>query len=74
MRHILATFFFFSISLAAFTQKDAQAVKILDRFSSLALGAPSVSMKFTIKTVDQVEGTDKSISGSIILSQGQVQA
>jgi outer membrane lipoprotein-sorting protein len=69
MRQILATFFLFTISLAAFTQNDAQAVKILDRFSSLALAAPSVSMKFTIRTVDQVEGTDKNISGSIILSK-----
>jgi outer membrane lipoprotein carrier protein len=67
MRQSLATFFLFILSLTAFPQKDAQAVKILDRFSSLALGAPSVSMKFIIKTVDQVEGTDKDISGSIIL-------
>jgi outer membrane lipoprotein carrier protein len=71
MRHILTTFFLFIISLTAFPQNDAQALKILDRFSSLALAAPSVSMKFTIKTVDQVEGTDKSISGSIILSRNK---
>jgi len=69
MRQILATFFFFTISLTAFPQNDAQAVKILNKFSSLALGAPSVSMKFAIRTVDQVEGTDKTISGSIILAR-----
>jgi len=50
-------------------QNDAEAVKILDRFSRTALSAPSVSMKFDLETVDQMEGTDNKSTGSIILSK-----
>jgi outer membrane lipoprotein-sorting protein len=57
------------VSIAALSQSDAEAVKILDRFSSLALGAPSVSMKFNLETIDQVEGTNNNVSGTIILSK-----
>ncbi len=57
------------ISLTAYSQNDAEAIKILDRFSAVALGAPSVSMKFNLETVDQVEGTKNNVSGSIILSK-----
>ncbi len=74
MRSILTGFFLTFISLAAIAQNDTEAIKILDKFSALALGAPSVSMKFTLETIDQVEGTNNSSSGSIILQQGQVQA
>ena len=31
-------------------QNDQEAVKILDKFSANALGAPSVSMKFNLVT------------------------
>jgi outer membrane lipoprotein-sorting protein len=55
--------------LTAYPQNDKEAVKILDRFSELALAAPSVSMKFNLETIDQVEGTNNSVSGSIILSK-----
>ena len=57
------------ISLTAYSQSDAEAIKILDRFSAVALGAPSVSMKFNLETIDQVEGTKNNVSGSIILSK-----
>jgi len=50
-------------------QNNAEAVKILDRFSRTALSAPSVSMKFDLETVDQMEGTDNKSTGSIILSK-----
>jgi len=50
-------------------QKDDEAVRILDRFSQKALGAPSVSMTFDLETTDQVEGTDSKISGSAMLSR-----
>ena len=69
MRQFLAVFSLFILSLSAFPQNDAEAVKILDRFSSNALSAQAISMKFTIETVDQIEGTNKNISGSIILSK-----
>ncbi|MGB8490847.1 MAG: outer membrane lipoprotein carrier protein LolA, partial [Bacteroidales bacterium] len=52
-----------------FSQKDAEAVKILDRFSARALAAPSVSMKFDLITTDQTDGTTKTDEGSIILKK-----
>jgi outer membrane lipoprotein-sorting protein len=69
MRTFLTSLFLILISLTAVAQNDAEAVKILDKFSALALGAPSVSMKFTMETIDQVEGTNNSSTGSIILSK-----
>jgi outer membrane lipoprotein carrier protein len=69
MRTFLISFFLCFISLAVYSQNDAEAVKILDRFSATALGAPSVSMKFNLETIDQVEGTKNNVSGSIILSK-----
>lgn len=69
MRSILTGFFLTFTSLAAISQNDTEAIKILDKFSALALGAPSVSMKFTMETIDQFEGTNNSSSGSIIFSK-----
>lgn len=59
---------FFS-SIIAFAQNDPEAVRVLDRFSSRALSAPSVKMGFSLETVDQIEGTDNTVEGSIILSK-----
>jgi outer membrane lipoprotein-sorting protein len=67
MRTFLIGSFLFLVSIIAYTQNDQEAVKILDKFSELALSAPSVSMKFNLETIDQVEGTNSSESGSIIL-------
>lgn len=50
-------------------QKDNDAVKILDKFSDSALGAPSVSMKFDLVKTDQMENTKDTLKGSIILSK-----
>ena len=36
------------LSINVTAQTDQEAIKILDRFSSNALGAPSVSMKFNL--------------------------
>jgi outer membrane lipoprotein carrier protein len=69
MRTFLSGLFLVLTSLTAIAQNDAEAVKILDKFSAQALGAPSVSMKFTMETIDQVEGTNNSSTGSIILSK-----
>jgi outer membrane lipoprotein carrier protein len=69
MRTFSTSFLLVLFSLAAYSQSDAEAIKILDRFSAIALGAPSISMKFNLETVDQVEGTKNNISGSIILSK-----
>lgn len=49
------------------SQNDPRAVTILDKFSATATAAPSVSIKFLLITVDQVENTKDSLSGSVIL-------
>ena len=69
MRKFLIGFTLVIISLTAYSQNDTDAVKILDSFSANALAAPSVSMKFNLETVDQLEGTKNDVSGSIILSK-----
>lgn len=50
-------------------QSDTRAVSILDKFSAAATSAPSVSMKFLLVTVDQVENSKDTLAGSIILSK-----
>ncbi len=50
-------------------QNDQSAVKILDKFSSTALSAPSVSMKFTLSTDDLAENTRDTIKGTVIISK-----
>ena len=69
MRKFLIGFSLIIISVTAYSQNDTDAVKILDSFSANALAAPSVSMKFNLETVDQLEGTKNDVSGSIILSK-----
>ncbi|HBE42101.1 MAG TPA: hypothetical protein DDW27_13005 [Bacteroidales bacterium] len=56
------------ITLIASGQSDPMAISILDKFSSTASKAPSVSMKFILITDDQVEKRKDTISGSVILS------
>jgi len=48
-------------------QSDPAAVKVLDKFSAAASSAPSVSMKFLMVTVDQMEKTTDSLTGSVLL-------
>lgn len=64
---LIITLHFAILSVSA--QNDPQAIKILDRFSAKATGAPSVSMKFLLKTTDQIENTEDTIEGSVILSK-----
>ena len=45
-------------------QNDPAAVKILDKFSSKALAAPSVSMKFILVTDRPAENTNDTLDGS----------
>ena len=52
-------------------QNDPDAVRILDKFSSTALRAPSVSMKFNLVSNDQAENTNDTLSGSIIISNNK---
>jgi outer membrane lipoprotein carrier protein len=63
--------FLFSLlsSINALAQKDQSAINILDKFSSSAMAAPSVSMKFDMVTIDQMENKQDTLTGSIILSK-----
>jgi len=61
-----------SILMLAFIasgQTDPAAVKVLDKFSSNALNAPSVSMKFKLVTDDLAENTNDTLTGSVIISR-----
>ena len=66
---ILCLPFFLLLTFNAIGQNDPEALKILDKFSANALGAPSVSMKFDLVTTDQVENKNDTLTGYIILSK-----
>jgi outer membrane lipoprotein-sorting protein len=61
--------FFLIQSLNLLSQNDKTATVILDKFSSGATSAPSVSMKFKMTTLDQAANTRDTVSGNIILSK-----
>ena len=42
-------------------------MKILDRFSSSALAAPSISMSFDLITDDKIEGFNNEVPGTVII-------
>lgn len=69
MKRLPAIIILIAASINLFAQNDADAIRILDNFSAKATKAPSVSLKFTLETVDQVEGTNTSITGSAILAK-----
>ncbi len=56
------------LSVSLFAQKDPEAIKILDNFSLEARKAPSVTMDFSIVTVNQMEKTSDTLSGNVVLS------
>jgi outer membrane lipoprotein-sorting protein len=60
---------FIILSFNALGQNDPKAISILDKFSSVATGAPSVSMKFLLVTNDQIEHTNDTLTGSVVLSK-----
>ncbi len=53
----------------ASAQTDPAALKILDRFSSNALSAPSVSIKFKLVNDDLAENSSDTLTGSVIISK-----
>ena len=67
LKVVIILFLFVTIYVSG--QNDPQAIKILDKFSANALGAPSVSMKFKLVTLDQAENSYDSLDGSIILNK-----
>jgi len=62
---------FILLTLNASGQKNTEAVRILDKFSSSALGAPSVSMKFNLISTDLTENKNDTLSGSIVISNNK---
>jgi outer membrane lipoprotein carrier protein len=60
---------FLVLPVNTFAQNDQDATTILDRFSSTASSASSVSMKFDMITLDQPANTKDTVSGKIILSR-----
>ena len=71
--YILYFSFILLITLKATGQSDQEVIKILDKFSATATGAPSVSMKFNLITVNQAENTKDTLTGSVILSKDKYQ-
>jgi outer membrane lipoprotein-sorting protein len=66
---ILWGFISILLTINALGQNDPKATTVLDKFSSIASSAPSVSMKFLLITVDQIENTKDTLAGSVILSK-----
>jgi outer membrane lipoprotein-sorting protein len=69
MKNSLLIFLLSVVTVTITGQTDPEAVKILDRFSTLSLGSPSVSMKFKLITVNPTEQLNDTVSGSIIISK-----
>lgn len=65
--HILILTFLLASALAA-AQNDPAAISVLDRFSSAALAAPSVTMDFDFGINDLTDGSSSVNSGKIVLS------
>ena len=69
MKKLFYIFLVFIITINASGQNDPAAIGILDKFSSAATTAPSISMKFIMITDDQLEQIKDTIPGSVILSK-----
>lgn len=60
-----------SLLTSLHSQEDLAAVKVLDQFSAKARAAPSVSMEFSLLTVDAIENRKDTLSGSLVLSDNK---
>lgn len=66
---LIYVFFIILLSKNAFGQTEKEAIGILDKFSATALKAPSITMKFDLVKIDEMEKTKDTLKGSIILSK-----
>jgi len=57
------------LTASCFGQSDPKALNVLDKFSSFASSAPSVSMKFLLVTVDQAANSIDTVAGSVIIAK-----
>ena len=71
MKNLLSLILFTVLTINLTGQTDAQATKILDKFSTTALASPSVSMKFRLITINQAENVNDTVNGSIIMAKDQ---
>lgn len=71
MRYILTIAILFIITFISMGQADPEGLRILDKFSSTALSAPSVSIKFRLITDDAANSKKDTASGSLVLSKDQ---
>jgi len=71
MKNLLSLILFTVLTINLTGQTDAQATKILDKFSATALASPSVSMKFRLITINQAENVNDTVNGSIIMAKDQ---
>ncbi len=68
-KFIITIFSAILLTFNIIAQTDQKAVSILDKFSSTATSAPSVSMKFILVNVNLAENSTDTLTGSIILSK-----
>ena len=54
-------------AVAAFSQKDPEAVKVLSEFSKRAASAPSVKIDFEITAYDAQEDQETELSGTVVI-------
>jgi outer membrane lipoprotein carrier protein len=71
MKHIFSIIPIFVLILNVQGQSDPQAIKILDKLSAAALASPSVSMKFSLITINEMERINDTIAGSLIMAKDQ---
>jgi outer membrane lipoprotein-sorting protein len=64
---LVSCFIFFP----SFAQNDEESVKILEKFSSVALSAPSVSIKFKIITLNLPEKSTDTTAGYLLMAKDQ---
>ncbi|MGD0583364.1 MAG: LolA-like putative outer membrane lipoprotein chaperone [Bacteroidales bacterium] len=71
MNKMIALIIFATMTAVMSGQNDPEAIKILDRFSSIALSSPSVSIKFNLITINQPEQKNDTVAGSLIMAKDQ---
>lgn len=71
MKTFIVLFLLSFLTLNLTGQSDQEAINVLDKFSSSALASPSVSMKFSLITINQIEKTNDTVAGSIIMAKDQ---
>jgi len=67
MRIIVTLFICLLCTIAIYSQEDPAAIKVLEQFSSRAKGAPSVSISFTVLTVDAIENRKDTLEGNVVI-------